>query len=116
MNRNIINNALENYQSSIQIYTDASKSDIGTSCAFYIPCLNTWKTYKINKSATIFFGEAMAKKLTCKNSNIKLLEKPKDDSRLKRMIKFILSDYVCMFIINDVNNVQFRASDTPRHT
>lgn len=51
---------LENITYQIAIYTDASKSHLGTGCAYYIPQDKIQALYKLPPEMSIFSAEAFA--------------------------------------------------------
>lgn len=60
MSSNILKSVLEQFDNSIHIYTDASKSDSGTGAAYFIPSLKVEETLKLNPRFSIFTAEAIA--------------------------------------------------------
>lgn len=60
VNRVIYTNLMHQYSDDLQIYTDGSKNENGTGCAFYIPELETSVKYRLPNQASIFSAEALA--------------------------------------------------------
>nr|CAH7752179.1 unnamed protein product [Callosobruchus chinensis] len=59
-NRCILQNLLNNYTEYIQVYTDGSKNESGTGCAFLIPKKTVSATYRLPDVSSIFSAEAYA--------------------------------------------------------
>lgn len=57
---NIINNIIEKWNNPLLLYTDASKSYLGTGCACYIPSTNKVIKIKLPSDCSIFTAEAIA--------------------------------------------------------
>lgn len=57
---NILNTILEKWNNPLLVYTDASKSLLGTGCACYIPSTNNIIKVKLPSHCSIFTAEAIA--------------------------------------------------------
>lgn len=60
INKNIFQNILEVYKENLSVFTDGSKSELGTGCAYYIPELEIGHKFKLPTEASIFTAEAFA--------------------------------------------------------
>lgn len=60
LNRSILLQTLVEIPYQITIYTDASKSHLGTGCAYFIPQENIQAKYKLPSEMSIFSAEAFA--------------------------------------------------------
>nr|CAH7715725.1 unnamed protein product [Callosobruchus chinensis] len=59
-NRSVLLAILADLESQMVIYTDGSKSEMGTGCAFYIPQINYCSSYRIPNLCSTFTAEAFA--------------------------------------------------------
>ena len=57
---NILDSTLEKWNNPLLVYTDASKSQLGTGCAYYIPSINIISKFKLPSHCSIFTAEAIA--------------------------------------------------------
>ena len=60
INKFILLEQLNNFEDFTKIYTDGSKSSVGTGCAFFIPLLEIQERINLPKEASIFSAEACA--------------------------------------------------------
>lgn len=60
VSHNILQETLEQFSSFIHIYTDASMSNSGTSCAYLVPQYNVEAKFKLCPETSIFSAEALA--------------------------------------------------------
>ncbi|XP_072401547.1 uncharacterized protein [Diabrotica undecimpunctata] len=59
ISKNILRACISNLSDFLEIYTDASKQNNGTGCAFYIPSTNVQEKFKLNNNTSIFAAEAI---------------------------------------------------------
>ena len=52
--------SMQKYNQSLHIYTDGSKCDNKTACAFYVPCLKFSKQIRLPDNTSIFVAEMIA--------------------------------------------------------
>lgn len=74
ISRKIFQNVIEQFQNYIHIYTDASKSEVGTGCAIFIPQFDFKSKIKLPKEMSIYSAEAYAILIALefiKSSNLK---------------------------------------------
>ncbi|XP_050512801.1 uncharacterized protein LOC126888504 [Diabrotica virgifera virgifera] len=96
ISKNTLSACIANLPDFLEIYTDASKQNDGTGCAFYIPSANIQEKFKLNSSTSIFSAEAIGIIKACE-----YIEK----SKLKKI--HLLSDSLSVLkcIANPINVV-----------
>lgn len=60
LSNNILHNALNRFINPVTIFTDASKSNEGTGCAYFVPFEEVEGKFKLDNKCSIFTAEAIA--------------------------------------------------------
>lgn len=60
VNKTLLFEKLAEFEEHTKIYTDGSKNDIGTGCAFLVPSANYCRKIQLRQEATIYTAEAVA--------------------------------------------------------
>ena len=59
----MLSTSLENmakWSSSLHIYTDGSKCEDKSACAFYVPCMNYSKKFHLPDNTSVYIAEMIA--------------------------------------------------------